>query len=308
MIQIVEKRKIPFIISSVLFLLSVFFLVVYGLKPGIDFTGGTLMQVRFAAERPSVEMLQETLASFDVGAVNVQPVEEDGYLLKMRFITEEEHQKVLTGLRNEFPVSSEGESATVSVFEERLETIGPAISSELQKRSIEVGIAVVLAIVIFVAYGFRKVSRPVSSWKFGVIAVVALIHDVTITMGIFALLGHFKGVEIDIPFIVALLTILGYSVNDTIVVFDRIREKLIQRGYDNFSHTVNTAVNDTLARSINTGLTTLLVLIALFFFGGASIHYFALALIIGIVFGGYSSIFLASPLLVSWELFEKRKK
>ncbi len=335
MISLVENRKIPFIISSIFFGVSLAVLIVFGLKPGIDFTGGTLMEVQFTEERPALEEVRETLAALELGNVVIQPVDEDGYLFKMRFISEDEHQLVLATLRDAYtttaaPATEEvtevetateasteeeaeespvvAETGTQRVLEERIETIGPSISTELRSRAWKAGLAVIFAIILFVAYAFRKVSKPVSSWKFGLTAIVALIHDVVITMGIFALLGHFAGVEIDIPFVVALLTILGYSVNDTIVVFDRIREKLMKRGYDRFAETVNIGVNETIPRSINTSITTLLVLSALFLFGGASIHYFSLALIIGIALGTYSSIFLASPLLVVWEEVQKRKK
>jgi preprotein translocase subunit SecF len=166
---------------------------------------------------------------------------------------------------------------------------------------------VVVAIILYVAYAFRKVSKPISSWKYGIAAIVALIHDVTIVMAVFAILGKTAGVEVDIPFVVALLTILGYSVNDTIVVFDRVRESLLGRVGSNFEENVNTGVNKSITRSINTSLTTLVVLVSLYFFGGASVQYFALALIIGIIAGTYSSIFLASPLLVAWHQFDVRR-
>lgn len=326
MINIVEKRNIPFIASGILFAVSLAFLIIFGLRPGIDFTGGTLMEVRFTESRPPVEDIRATVDTLDFGNVVVQPVDEDGYLFKMRYISEEEHQRVLGTLRDAYEGTSISEektnldvpledsmmeetieTGTQRVLEERLETIGPSISTELKKRAWEAGIAVVIAIIIFVAYAFRKVSKPVSSWKFGITAIIALLHDVVITMGVFALLGRYMGVEIDIPFVVALLTILGYSVNDTIVVFDRIREKLMKRGYDRFAETVNMGVTETISRSINTSLTTLLVLSALFMFGGASIHYFSLALIVGIALGTYSSIFLASPLLVVWQELQDKK-
>jgi len=192
------------------------------------------------------------------------------------------------------------------VLEERFETIGAAISSHLRERSMYAAVAVVLAIILYIGYTFRKVSKPVQSWKYGVTAIIALFHDVIITMAVFAVLGHYAGVEVGISFVVALLTIMGYSVNDTIVVFDRIRENLIKRGSDQFDETVNMGVKQSITRSLNTSLTTLLVLVALFVFGGESIHYFSLTLIVGIVVGTYSSIFLASPLLVEWANYKKR--
>ena len=193
-------------------------------------------------------------------------------------------------------------------MEQRFETIGPVISTQLKNRSIYIILTVIVTIVLYVAYAFRKVSRPVQSWKYGISAIIALVHDVVITFGTFAILGKFLGVEVDIAFVVALMTILGYSVNDTIVVFDRVRENLIKKGSDKFVEAINEGVSQTVARSINTSLTTLLVLIALFLFGGDSIHYFSLALIVGIVAGTYSSIFLAAPLLATWQDISNRKR
>ncbi len=301
MIPIIQKRKIPFIASGVLFITSIILLSTFGLKLGIDFTGGTLIQLRFTGERPALQEMQETVDALALGSVLVQPADEDSYILKLQFIGEDDHQLLLTSVRDAFQTEES------QVFEDSIETIGPSISSDLRSRSIKAGIGVIVAIILFVAYAFRKVSRPVSSWKFGVTAIIALLHDVIITMGVFALLGKYMGVEVGIPFVVAMLTILGYSVNDTIVVFDRVREKLIKKGSDRFAETVNAGVNETIPRSINTSVTTLLVLLGLCIFGGESVRFFALALIIGIILGTYSSLFLASPLLVSWEQLRNRK-
>jgi preprotein translocase subunit SecF len=169
-------------------------------------------------------------------------------------------------------------------------------------------LAVSIGIVLFIAYAFRKVSKAVPSWKYGVAAIIALLHDVVITCGLFALLGRFAGIEVDISFVVALLTILGYSVNDTIVVFDRIREKVMLKGVKDFAQTVNLAVNETIGRSINTSMTVQLTLLALYFFGGETTRNFSLALIIGVFFGTYSSIFIASSVLVSWEEWRRTRK
>ena len=318
MIQVIKNRKIPFAISSALFVVSLLILFIVGLKPGIDFTGGSLIEVSFTQNRPEIDEIQEALVPLDFGNIVVQPTEEDGMILKMRYITEDEHQQVLSALKSEFEkgeaqgVVVEGEGIEVAVadttnkvYEERIETIGPAISSQLRSRAFKAAFVVILAIIMYVAYAFRKVSAPVESWKYGVTAIIALLHDVVITMAVFALLGKYIGVEIDIPFVVALLTILGYSVNDTIVVFDRVRENLIKRGTAHFDETVNLGVNQTFMRSVNTSITTLVVMAALFIFGGASIHYFSLALIVGISLGTYSSLFLASPLLVVWQKMKK---
>lgn len=332
--NIIKYRKIPFIISATLFVTSIVLVATIGLKPGIDFTGGSLIEVAFTEERPSIAAVEEALAPMDLGEVQIQPAGDENMILRMRFITEDEHQAVLSTIREAFPaapaegaeeadleleegvmaltISPEGElvpydgASTPAVIEERVETIGPSISSHLRERAWQIGLAVIGAIILYIAYAFRKVSKPVSSWKFGVTAIIALVHDVSIVIGVFVLLGHFYGIEVNIPFVVALLTILGYSVNDTIVVFDRIRENLIKLGYAKFEKVVNKGVNETLVRSLNTSLTTLLVLSALFFFGGETIKFFALALIVGAIAGTYSSIFLASPLLVVWERMGKK--
>ena len=211
-------------------------------------------------------------------------------------LTEEEHAS---------NPSQEQEGNVIEIIEKRFESIGPVIGSELAEKSIKAIIIVLIGIVLYVGWVFRKVSRPVSSWKYGLIALAALFHDIIITLGVFSILGHFYGVEVGMPFVVALLTILGYSVNDTIVVFDRTRENLLRSAWDDFEEVVNRSVNETLVRSLNTSLTTLVVLLAIYFFGGATIQYFVLALIVGIIAGTYSSIFIASPLLVS---LARRKK
>ncbi|MFA4831094.1 MAG: protein translocase subunit SecF [Patescibacteria group bacterium] len=301
MINIIGKRKVPFAISGILFIGSVLLLLIYGLKPGIDFTGGSLIEVSFTGERPDILQVQGSVTPLNLGSFITQPSGDDGMILKMKFLTEDEHQNILKAIRGSF------ETDENKILEDRVDVIGPAISSQLRKRATYTAIAVIAAIILYVAYAFRRVSGPVKSWKYGIAAIIALIHDVTITMGVFALLGRFAGVEVDLPFVVALLTIFGYSVNDTIVVFDRIRENLIYNGSDDFANSVNKGVNETLMRSINTSLTALLVLFVLFLLGGDTIHYFSLALIIGITFGTYSSIFLASPILVVWEEWGRRK-
>ncbi|MBT4941690.1 MAG: protein translocase subunit SecF [Candidatus Magasanikbacteria bacterium] len=295
MIPIIQKKNISFTISTILFTLSLILLVVVGIKPGIDFTGGTLIQLRFEGERPERAALQTVVEGLELGNVLIQPADNDSHIVKMAYLEEEDHQRLLLSVRTAY------ESEEYKVVEESVETIGPSISSDLRSRSIKAGFGVVIAIILFIAYSFRKVSKPVSSWKFGVTAIIALLHDVIITMGVFVLLGHFLGVEVGIPFVVAMLTILGYSVNDTIVVFDRIREKIMRKEYKNFAETVNVGVNETIPRSINTSVTTLLVLLGLCIFGGESVRFFSLSLVIGIILGTYSSLFLASPLLVWWE-------
>jgi len=191
------------------------------------------------------------------------------------------------------------------VIEERFETIGPVIGEEIKKKAWVAIFFTVIAIVLYIAYVFRKVSKPVASWKYGIAAIVALVHDIVIITGLFSILGHFFGTEVNSLFITALLTILGFSVNDTIVVFDRTRENLNKHYSQDFEKIVNDSVNSSITRSVNTSLTTLLILLALFFFGGETIKDFVLALIAGVVVGTYSSIFVASPIIVSWNKMKK---
>lgn len=300
MVNIIGHRKINLFISTFLFVLSLVFLLVFGLKAGIDFKGGSLLQVSFTNEVPAVAEVREAVKTLNYGEATVQSVTE-GMLLKMKFLTEEEHQALLTLLRTEFG------TAENQVLENRFETIGPAVSADLRTRSFYAITAVIIGIVVYVAYAFRRISKPIASWKYGLTAVVAIFHDVIITMGIFAVLGYYFDLEVGLPFVVALLTILGYSVNDTIVVFDRVRENLIRHSSEEFATIVNMAINQTFARSINTTATTLFTLLALFFFGGVTIKYFVLALSIGIFLGAYSSIFVASPILVEIYNWQMRK-
>lgn len=200
------------------------------------------------------------------------------------------------------------EIAKGNIEEKRFDSIGPVIGGELKNSAIWATIIALIAIVLYIGWAFRKVSRPVSSFKYGIAATIALFHDVIITLGIFSVLGHFYNVEIGVSFVAAILAILGYSVNDTIIVFDRTRENLLKSGIDDFEEVVNKSVNETMVRSLNTSFTTLLVLFALYLFGGETIKYFIVALLVGIAFGTYSSIFIASPLLVSWQRWSLRRR
>ncbi len=307
-IQFVSKRNHFFAISLVFVVASVVSLVMFSLKPSIDFTGGSLIELEFTNARPELSEMQSLFDSGTYGSVLIQPVGEKGYILKTRYVSEEEHQAILKLMRENFETPAGDTTPENKVLEESVETIGPAISSTLKTRSIQAVIAVVLAIGAYIAYSFRKVSKPVASWKYGLAAIIALFHDIIITLGVFSLLGHYLDIEVGISFIVALLTILGYSINDTIVVFDRVRENLSRYGTNDFQALVNRAFNETFVRSINTSVTVLIVLTSLFFFGGESIRYFVLALIVGIFFGTYSSIFIATSLLLVFHRLGDRKK
>lgn len=294
---IVKWRKIWFLISAVLIGLSIVSIAVWGLKFGIDFTGGSLAEIKFLQQSPTVPDLRSALSGLELGDVNIQPSADNQVIFRFQFLDEDKKGQVLDTLATNFG----------SIEEMRFDSIGPIIGQELQSKTLYAIALVLLAIVLYVAWAFRKVSRPIQSWKYGLLTIVAGFHDVILPVGLFALFGKFYGTEINAPFIAALLTILGYSVNDTIVVFDRVRENLLKT-QGTFYQIVGRSVRQTIARSINTTLTTLLALVAIHVFGGQTIKDFALVLTVGIAVGAYSSVFIASPLLVSWEGFRIRKK
>jgi len=302
MYKIIQKRKIWIGISVVLFVAAICFISAWGLKLGIDFTGGSLLEVKFGANKPNVMEVSEAVKDLKLNSLSVQP-SESSFILRFQDSSEEVHQKVLTALKK---LDGSKNSNVASSFEELNFTgIGPSVGQELQKKAIYAIILVLIAISLYISYAFRKVSKPISSWKYGIVTLVALFHDTIIVIGFFALLGKFWGIEVNTSFVAAVLTVLGFSVHDTIVVFDRIRENLPKSAED-FENTINKSVNQTLTRSINTSMTVMFVLLSIVIFGGLSIKYFALALLVGIFFGTYSSIFLASPLLVVWNNLKKK--
>lgn len=288
-----KYKKIYFIFSGILILASILALVIFGLKPGIDFTGGSILELEFKEARPSNQEIREKLAAFDLGEVLIQPSGDKGVIFRMKDIDEETHQKMIQKL---------GE-----IEEKRFESIGPTIGLELKQKTKFVIILSLVAVVFYIALAFRRVSRPIKSWQYGIVSLFILSHDVLIPLAIFSVLGKFYGVQITIPVIVALLTVVGYAINNVVVVFDRIRENLLRRAIISFEETTNFALNQTLTRQINTSLTTLLPLIFIFFLGGETLKYFALALMLGISFGTYSSIFIASPFLVTWERWKRKR-
>jgi preprotein translocase subunit SecF len=293
-----KYKKIYFFLSGALIAASLFFLAFFGLKPGIDFVGGSILEIKYLQERPSSQAVKEKLGEMDLGEVQIQTSGERTMLIRMKDISEETRRKVLDKLE-------EGETR---LEEMRFENIGPVIGRELEEKTKIVALISVLAILLYITLAFRKISRkPLASWKYGLASLLALGHDVLIPLGLFSLLGHFYGVALTIPIVTALLTVLGYSINNTVVVFDRIRENLIKDKISSFSEIVDKSLNQTLTRSLNTSLTTLFVLFAIFFFGGETLRYFSLALIVGLVAGTYSSVFLASPILASWTRKVSRK-
>jgi len=294
-INFLKYRRFFFIFSGFLVGASLLFLIAFGLKLGIEFTGGSIVEVEFKRERPTNPEIQEKLADLNLGELYIQPTGEKGVILRMREISEETYQAILEKL--DYPQKLE---------ERRFEAIGAVIGRELKERTRVISVLSLVAILLYIALSFRRIQRPISSWQYGLVSVLALFHDVLIPLGVFSILGKFYEVQITIPVVVALLTVIGYSINNTVVVFDRIRENLTKRVGSTYEETVNYSLNETLTRTFNTSLTTLFVLIAIFFFGGETLRFFALALILGIIFGTYSSVFLASPILVSWLAWRKK--
>lgn len=334
MIDIIAKRKIWYTLSTVFIVGSLLAIPVQGVRYGIDFTGGTLLEIGYSEERPATDAVAAVVKEAGIASVSIQAAGEKEYLLRMPTITDEQKVEVMKKLRAqigqkeggvqirsegllqesdiqlEFDTQTEpveGEVSTNRVSELRFDSVGPVIGQELKRRAIESLIFVLIAILLYVAWAFRKVSWPVKSWKYGVIAIAALFHDVLITFGAYVWFSPLLGFEVDTAFVAAILTVLGYSVNDTIVVFDRVRENL-PRMSGNFATIVNDSVTQTLTRSINTGLSTLLALIPIFFFGGATLKGFVFALMIGIFVGTYSSIFIANPLLVTLHNYGANKR
>ncbi|MDO8488469.1 MAG: protein translocase subunit SecF [bacterium] len=286
-----KYKWIFFDISLAILIPGIISLAVYKLRLAIDFTGGTLLEIQ-SQEKIDRATIENAAKSQNLELSSVQEAGDNSYLLRLKPITAEQNEQFKQALGKD-------------VVEKRFETVGPTVGRELtQKALAAVGVAS-LAIVLYIAWAFRSVPKPYSSWKFGLSAIAALLHDAFVVLGIFSLLGDLYGVEIDALFVTAMLTVIGFSVHDTIVVFDRIRENLPKMPGQSFTDVVNFSLSETLVRSLNTSLTVLLTLSALLLFGGESIRWFVVALLIGILSGTYSSIFNAAPLLVLWEA--KRK-
>lgn len=288
MFDLIKYKKLFIGFSGALTVLAILSIAIFGFRQGIDFIGGTLWQIKFTGQAVASEALESVLQD-KLGLENflVTASENNEFLIRSKDFTEVEHQQFLESLSSFFG----------TVEELRFESIGPSIGKELRGRAFQAFVMVLLGISFYIAFAFRKVSQPVSSWKYGFITLITLFHDALIPAGAYSLLSHFQGIEIDTNFIVALLVIMGFSVHDTIVVFDRIRENLIVQKGKSLDEIINMSVNQTFARSINTSLTLVLVLIALYALGASVLSYFVLTILLGTIIGTYSSIFVASPLL-----------
>lgn len=294
--NLIGKRKYLYAISIIMILPGVVSLALFGLNLGIDFKSGQVSTVSGTVAASEVTGITSTIGLKDITVVSLGSNQTE-----IRYSDpspqgshEANHQKLKSAL------------AQKGITELSFDSVGPSVSKSIATNAIAALLAASLAIVLYVAYAFRNAPRPVSPWSFGVMAIIALLHDAFFVLGVFSILGHFFGVEIDALFVTAILTVIGFSVHDTIVVFDRIRENL-RRRKGSFEDTVNASILETLARSINTSLTVILTLLALFLFGGQSIRLFVLALLIGIASGTFSSIFNASPLLVTWHNYKLKR-
>ncbi len=291
---VVTYRKLFYVLSVLLLVISIGAMVKFGFNFGIDFKGGAITEVSYPTARPDQDAVKAEVDKLALGNSILQPVGTNMYSIRTRELTQVERDSLVKAL------SLNGQS---EMKVEQFNSIGPSIGNELRRKAyIAIGV-VMLCIVLFITFAFRKVSEPVASWKYGVATIIALLHDIIIPTGLFIIFIHFHGGEIDTLFVSAILAILGFSVHDTIVVFDRVRENLRlnreERVKEDFPLTVGKSLNQTFGRSINTSLTIFLVLLVLYLIGGETTRDFALVLIIGIVAGTYSSIFVASPLLVT---------
>ncbi|MDD3170549.1 MAG: protein translocase subunit SecF [Candidatus Paceibacterota bacterium] len=298
-----KYSKIYFTIAVILILGSLFSLFYFGLNLGIDFEGGSSLSIEYKTERPDVAEIKEALTQVkDLQGVEVQPVGQSGVIVKInkKDISSETYESIISELKKtgDIEESSAG-----------IETISPLIGKELKQKTIVVVVVSLLAMLAYIALAFRNVSRPITSFQYGFSSTLMLFHDIVIPLGALAILGHFYGAQLTIPVVTALLTIVGYCINNNVVVFDRIRENLLKNRGMSYEEIVNKSLNETFARCVNTSLTVLFALGALYYFFGSEegLKYFTLTAGIGVFVGIFSSVFLASPLLVYWLKFKKKK-
>ncbi len=299
MFPFVKYRKFYFLFSLILVSASIIFLALWGLNFSIEFTGGSELRFEYKNEVPDISSVREYFEKLNLENISIRRFGEKGVIIRAKEIDAKTQKQLFSELKKNEEINPES-----IIFED----IGSIIGKETTKKAFKAIILSIVAIILYVAFAFRKMGKGTKPWEYGIATVIALIHDVLLPVGIFSFLGHIQGIEFSLPVLTALLTIFGYSVNDTVVVFDRIRENQFKFARLDFEEVVDKSLNQTLRRSINTSLTTLFVLLALFFLGGESLKYFSLALILGIAFGTYSSIFLASPLLVSWYKMKLTRK
>ncbi len=289
MFKLIANRKIWYSISIFSIILSAAVLIIFGLRVGVDYKGGTILEIQSSSDNINIK-IEESLKSNSIDSYQIKPMSNNSYSIRINEIDNTTKNNVLNSIKLSAP----------DVKELSFDSVGPTVGQDLRNKSIYAVIAASLAIIIFIAYSFRKIPKPLSPWKFGLFAVLALAHDLFVTTGLVSLLGHyFVWMEVDVLFITALLTIMGFSVHDTIVIYDRLRENFIRHRNKSIEQVAEESVNQTIARSINTSITTVIVLFALLLLGGSPIRHFVVILIFGILVGTYSSIFIAAPLIVT---------
>jgi len=297
--KIIARRKVWYIFSGVLSLISILVIIFIGFNFGIDFKGGTQIELKFQ-KSIDINQVRNDLQEFNLKSLSVQKTGDNAVLIKTDELSKDQYAEIRNKLSNDIGPNDEL----------GFETVGPTVSNDLKKKAILAVILASVAIIFYLAFAFRKVQKPASPWRFGVCAVVAIIHDVLIVTGIYVILGHFySSIVVDSLFITALLTIIGFSVHDTIVVFDRVRENIQKEGGNfDIQAVAERSVRETIVRSLVTSLTAILVLLAILILGGQTIFSFVLALTIGFIFGTYSSIFIATAILVDWTKWSERRK
>ncbi len=315
---IITHRKFFFWLTGLILAAAVGAILFWGLPLGIDFTGGTMMQVNYPNGRPALDTVQKEIAPISIGSVSLRVVGDTAIALRSRTLSQAEHDAILTALSsnasttlNGAQSAPSGESPKATVTELSYTSVGPALGSQFTNKALWAIFAVVLVIVLYIAFAFRKVSRPVPGWAYGLTVVAMLAIDIIVPTGFYAAYAHFTGAEVDSLFVVALLSLLGYCVNDVIVIFDRVRENLAKNSRTNskepFEETIGKSIAETMTRSINTSLTVVLALLALIYFGAESTRTFALVMLVGVAAGTFSSIARSAPLLIpiaKW--FEKK--
>lgn len=299
MLDVIGKKNLYFLISLLVIIPGIISLFIYGLRLSIEFTGGSRLTLVYPKEvnQQTIEDIRTSFADADIPTSTISP-SGNSVVIRSAPITQKQDVQIMSVLKER----------TGEFTQADFDTVGPVIGEETTRKAILAVIFASILIVIYIAISFKKVPKPASSWRFGVCAILAVLHDALALIGIFSLLGHFFHVEVDSLFITAILTVMGFSVHDTIVVFDRIRENLLKTSGIPFPQLVNNSILQTIVRSLNTSLTAIIVLITLLIFGGESVRWFVVALLIGIISGTYSSIFNAAPLLVTWQEWDQKRK
>lgn len=289
----IKYRKWWYLLSLVIIIPGTISLLLFGLKASVDFTGGTVIQIQGTTNKTLIESFTK---KDHFGNVTITPTK-NGLIITSKAVSEANHKEFRSDI-----------GKLKNVKEIQVQTVGPSISKQVTQNAFTSIVLASIVVVVYVAFSFRKIPKPANSWEFGIAAIIALLHDALVLLGIFSILGHFFGIEVDPLFITAVLTVIGFSVHDTIVIFDRIRENLIKGTAEDFEQVVNRSVVEMLPRDISTSFLVWIILLVLFLFGGSTIKYFVLAMVIGILSGTYSSILNASPLLVTWQGFKNRHK